>query len=202
MRARLAFVLALLGVLLAASALPAQASDAPFLNGYTFANGSVCMAIGDSGIDAPAMAQQWNLRDAAYGTGGIALTASNNCVSAGFPANRRFTIDTYVGSTSRCIILTDKYSNAFDPAGDATPVDGNWQYDDNPIIWANRNCYSTYAAMHHYVSAAIGQVMGLAQLNSATYNSRVVNMTAWSIRNVPTADQYSAGILHRFYWLG
>jgi hypothetical protein len=196
-KSRFVALLALIGVMLFASVLPASASDAPFLSSLKFAGPNVCMAIGDSGTDAPAMAQQWNLRD----NGVIAISAQNNCVTAGYPGNRRFTIDTYVGSTSRCIILTDRTGNAFDPGGDATPVNGYWVYDNNPIIWANRNCYSTFAAMHHYVSAAIGEVMGLAQLNSSSYDSRVVNMTAWSIRNVTVADQYSAAILHRLYFV-
>lgn len=197
MRARIAFALALLGVLVSASVLPANASDAPFLNSFKFASANVCMAIGDTGLNSPALAQQWNLRD----NGVIALTAANNCVTAGFPGNRRFTIDAYNGSTSRCIILTDRTGDAFDPAGDATAVNGHWQYDNNPIIWVNRNCYSTFAARDHYVSAAIGYVMGLAQLNSSAYNSRVMNMTAWSIRNATVADQYSAAILHRLYFV-
>lgn len=197
MRARLLFALALLGVLVSASVLPASANDAPFLNSFVFAGPRVCMAIGDTTINSPALAQQWNLRD----SGGIAITAANNCVTAGYPGNRRFTIDTYVGSTSRCIILTDRTGDAFDPAGDATPVGGNWQYDNNPIIWVNRNCYSTFAARDHYTSAAIGYVMGLALLNSSSSDSRVVNMTPWSIRNVTVADQYSAAILHRLYFL-
>lgn len=198
MRKLLLGLLALTAMLVPLSAQATTTSDAAFLNGYTFASPRVCMSIGDNGLEAAAMAQQWNLRD----NGVIAITASSNCVTAGFPANRRFTIEAYNGSCTWVFKLTDKHGDAFDPAGDATPVDGNWQYDDNPIMWINRNCWGSSDERRHMVSAGIGSVMGLATLNSAGNNARVMNMTAFSRSQVPQADAGSAAVLHRFYWLG
>jgi hypothetical protein len=195
MRARL---LLLVAALLFATALPSQASvtsDGPFLNSFKFWSPSICMAIGDTGLNAAPLAQAWNSQT----PGQLAITASNNCVTAGYPPSRRFTIDAYNGATSKCLILTDRSGNAFDPAGDATASGGHWVYNDNPMIWVNRNCYGTLAARDHYASAGIGQILGLATLNSPGNDSRVVNMTDWSIRNVTSADPYSGAVLGRLY---
>jgi hypothetical protein len=198
MRARLLFALALIGTLLFASALPSRAAvtnDAPFLNTFKFWSPSLCMAIGDTGLNAAVSAQSWN-----NATGGkLAITASNNCVNAGYPPSRRFTIDAYNGSTSNCTLLTDRNGDVFNPAGDATAIGGNWVYNDNPIIWINRNCWGSIFSQRHFTTQGIGQVLGLERLNSNSYQYRVMNNTAFSRENVEYADLASGAVLDRLY---
>lgn len=196
MRARLAFALALVGLLFGASAIPAHAADdTPYLTYQDFWSPVLCMAIGDFTIEAPEMAQAWNVQSDHI----MQISAKNNCVTAGYPPSRRFTIDTYAGSTSRCYILTDKNTEILSPGADLTENNGHWQYIDNPIVWINRNCYNTFAARRHYTSAGIGELLGLQRFNSAGMNSRVMNMTSWSVMNVDTADPYSGAVLARLY---
>jgi hypothetical protein len=195
MRARIAAILTLVAALFAVTAIPSHAADGQYLNSFKFWSPVLCMAIGDFGIDAPELAQAWNVQSGHT----MQISAKNNCVTAGYPPSRRFTIDTYSGSTSRCYIVTNKYTEPLGYGTDVVAVGGTWQYTDNPIIWINRACYSTFAARRHYTSAGIGSILGLATLNSEALNSRVQNMTAWSIRNVPTADVYSGGVMARLY---
>lgn len=195
MRARMLAALTLVATLFGASALPAHANDAPYLNSFAFHSPVLCVAIGDFDIEAPELAQAWNVQSGSV----LKITARNNCVTAGYPPSRRFTIDTYAGSTSRCTVVTNKYSQTLGFGTDVVAVGGQWQYTDNPILYVNRNCYSTFAARRHWVSAGYGYILGLDDLYSEALNSRVMNHTAWSIRNVDTADFRSAAILARAY---
>ena len=175
-----------------ASAVPANASCGPVVRNVKFWTDSVCMAIGDTGIEAPYLAQQWNNR------GGVRIQAANNCVTAGYPPSRRFTIDTYYEHQGSCWKILGP--NGASPSLDA---EGNWwRYTNNPVVWVNDYCLpGTVGATQrrHNVSAAIGSVMGLSALNSSGYNSRVMNMTAWSQLNVPVADVYSGALLEMVY---
>ena len=171
-----------------ASAVPANASCG-YVNYIKFWTHSICMAIGDTGIEAPAMAQQWNVQ------GGMAIQAANNCVTAGYSPSRRFTIETYDGGNECWKVLGP---NGAQPALDSG-VGGWWRYTNNPVLWLNRGCFASVAARRHYVSAGIGSVIGLASMNSSGMNSRVVNMTTWSILNVPTADPYSGDLAESIY---
>lgn len=194
MRARLLFVLTLVTALFGVC-LPAHASDSQYLNSFGFWSPVVCVAIGDFDIEAPELAQAWNVQSGSV----LKITARNNCVTAGYPPSRRFTIDTYAGSTSRCYVVTDRNSGTLDFGTDVVANGGTWQYVDNPILYINRNCYSTFAARRHWVSAGYGGILGLANLYSEGLNSRVMNHTSWSIRNVDSADPYSGAVLARFY---
>lgn len=207
MRTRIALFLALMGTLFALTAgtshasddsvtvVSAQTNDEPFLNSYKVWSPSVCMSIGDTGLNAAPLAQGWNNAT----VGDLAITASANCVSAGYPPSRRFTIDAYNGSTSYCFKVTDKNVGTLDAGTDVVASGGKWLYVDNPILWINRNCWTSIFAQRHFTSAGIGSFLGLAQLNSSGYNSRVVNHTAWSRENVEYADQYSGAVLDRMY---
>ena len=192
---RLLTVLLAALTLLAGVAFPAHANDAPYLNSFKFWSPVLCMAIGDFDIEAPELAQAWNVQSGHV----LKITARNNCVTAGYPPSRRFTIDTYSGSTSRCFVVTDKNTQTLDFGTDVVANGGTWQYVDTPILYVNRNCYNTFAARRHYTSAGIGSILGLATLNSSGLNSRVMNMTDWSIRNVDTADVYSGGVAAWLY---
>ena len=69
-----------------------------------------------------------------------------------------------------------------------------WNYTNNPVLWMNYRCLPGYPRgsiqARHVVSAGIGNIMGMGVLNSSGYNSRVMNMTAWSQLNVPIATTY------------
>lgn len=167
---------------------PARAADNPLLRYRRFWDYHLCMAIGDTGLRAPELAQRWNV------VGGMEINARGNCVTAGYPPSRRFTIDTYSGSVDTCWRITS-------PDGWDFPEyswNGNMaRYVNNPVLRMNVNCFGAYR--DHYVSAGIGSILGLAALNSTGYNSRVMNFTAWSIINVPQADVYSGALMEDLY---
>lgn len=179
-------VLAGLALILGA-AIPAQAASSgatelpPTVSGYKFWTGSVCMAVGDTTINAPYLAQVWNNQS----SGEIAIQASNNCVTAGYTPSTRFTIDTYSAADGTCgtIKNPDGTTNL-----DASYYNGMWRYTNNPVTWVNTYYSTCTSHLSHFVSQAIGHVMGLQLLNSTGYNSRVMNNTDWSRANVGSAS--------------
>lgn len=179
-----------------ASAVPANASCGPLADSRKFWTDSVCMAIGATDIEAPYLAQQWNNR------AGWAIQASNNCVTAGYPPSRRFTIDTYYSVNGPCwYILGPDGGNptVHDPNGGLGPW---WNYTNNPVLWMNYRCLAGYPGSiqaRHVVSAGIGNIMGMGVLNSSGYNSRVMNMTSWSQLNVPVATTYDGSVGEMIY---
>lgn len=186
---RLLLALVAVVALITASAVPAAASCG-YTTGIRFWDYHLCMAIGDTTIEAPQMAQQWNLK------GGMAIQAANNCVTAGYPPSRRFTIETYYSSGSECWKVTGP--NGAQPG--LTAHGSWWWYTDNPMIWVDLGCMgSNLNVRRHIVSAAIGSLLGLHSMNSSGMNSRVMNMTAWSQLNVPTADIYSGALMEDVY---
>jgi hypothetical protein len=186
-------VLAILGL----SAQTAQASEWALLSGWRFYTSSVCMAIGDNGIEAGVIAQKWNVASG----GELKITASSNCVTAGYPPSRRFTIDTFTDTSSSapCVKRTDHNGGYLDGGADGTAVNGWWRYINNPITWANKACFSDVTARRHATSAAIGYVLGLDTLKTSAYDSRVMNFTDYSIFNIPYPDARSADLLRRVY---
>jgi hypothetical protein len=169
-----------------ASAVPANASCGPLVDSRKFWTSSVCMAIGDTGIEAPYLAQQWNIR------AGWRIQAANNCVTAGYPPSRRFTIDTYYSANGPCWYILG-------PNGGTGPW---WNYTNNPVLWMNLRCMAGYPGSiqaRHYVSAGIGNIMGMGVLGSSGYNSRVMNMTDWSVLNVPVATTYDGSVGEMIY---
>lgn len=184
-------------MILGLSAQTAQASEWALLSGWRFYTPSVCMAIGDNGIEAGAIAQKWNVASG----GELKITASSNCVTAGYPPSRRFTIDTFrdVSSTAPCAKVTDHNGNYLDGGADGDAVNGWWRYTNNPIAWVNTWCFSSTTRRRHATSAAIGNVLGLETLNTSVYDSRVVNFTDFSQDNIPYPDARSADLLRRVY---
>ena len=178
-----------------ASAVPANAACAP-VDSKKFWTHRVCMAVGDTTIEAPYLAQQINIK------GGMQIQAANNCVSLGYTPSRRFTIDLYYDSSGPCwtvlgpnggIVQVDSPTNGAGPW---------WNYVNNPVLWVNERCLpghpgSTQA--RHNVSAAIVNLLGVGVTNSSGWNSRIHNMTAWSQLNVPVADSNTGDLLESIY---
>lgn len=195
--AALVAVAALLtGAVVTTAPASAQATDYPAtISGKKFWTGSVCMAVGDTTIDAPYIAQLWN--NATPGTI-MGITASNNCVTAGYTPSTRFTIDTYSANDGTCGYLANPDGSK--PVS-ASLYNGIWRYTNNPVVWVNKygGCWSNSSRRAHAVSMMIGFVMGLEPLNSSGYNSRVMNQTAWSYDNVPYPETYSGTLLGNLY---
>jgi hypothetical protein len=180
-----------------ASARTVSATEWPAtITGYKFWTGSVCMAVGDTTIDALYIAQLWN--NVTPGTV-MGITASNNCVNAGYTPSTRFTIDTYYANDGTCGSIKN-------PDGTPAPLErsyynGIYRYTNNPVVWVNTygGCWSNASRRAHVVSMMIGAVMGLKVLNSSGYNARVMNQTSWSYDNVPYPETYSGTVLGNLY---
>lgn len=174
-----------------ASAVPANASCAGTA-GAKFWSHQICMAVGDTTIEAPYLAQQWNVQ------GGMAIQAANNCVTAGYPASRRFTIETFYEVSNVYWKVRNPNGTQLSPGNGWDAANGWWRYTNNPVLWVNIH-HLADSTRRHNVSAAIGNLLGLAVFNSSGYNSRVMNLTAWSQLNVPTADAISGDIAESIY---
>lgn len=162
---------------------PAAANEnGPDVGDWQFYTGLICMADGDPTANVTEAAQQWNLKFQAVNDGSVTfgITAKNNCVTAGYPPSRRFTIDTaYLPSDSACVRFYNQERDQY----------GRWT--NNPYAIVNTACgYTT-----HYISGAIGQIIGARWMNSSGYNSRVMNNTAFSVQNVPYATENDGGVI-------
>jgi len=135
-------------------------------------------------------AQSWN-----NATQYIAINVKNNCVTAGYGAGRRATIDTYSALDSRCfrVIRGDYTTNG---------TLGFYVYTDNPIMYVQvntaYNCNSTGFRRTHWLAVAIGEVLGLATLPSTSaYASRLMSpQTQDTLAGPSTSD---AGSLNGLY---
>lgn len=197
---RIILALAASLAVLIAGTLPASAAPLPVTH-WRFWSNDICMAIGDASLNAGAIAAKWNA--VSY----VNIRSANNCVTAGYPPSRRFTIDTKNAPYEACAFATDIDGNALLPGtGDGNDNPNNpdleYLYSNNPRAWLNTNskCTDDHANVRiHYISAAIGSVLGLARTNSSGYNSRVMNMTDYSTHNVPYPDANSGGLLNLLY---
>lgn len=188
--------------IMVAGTLPAAAASYP-LTHWRFWTGDICMAIGDTSLNAGAIASKWN----AVSHGVVNIRSANNCVTAGYPPSRRFTIDTINRPYDACAFATDINGSMLVPGtGNSNDNPNNPQleelYSNNPRAWVNTNskCVDDHTNVRiHYVSAAIGVVLGLARTNSSGYNSRVMNMTDYSTHNVPYPDANSGALLNFVY---
>lgn len=182
-----------------AGTLPASAAWP--VTKWRFWNSNVCMAIGDTTLNAGAIAAKWNAVSGYV----VDLHSANNCVTTGYPPSRRFTIDTMTDpGQAWCVKVTDVNGNMLVPGGGSygdgeQGPDGWYLYNNNPRAWINTNCvwWPTYKA--HLTSAAIGYVLGLYPTNSAGYNSRVMNFTEYSVKNIPYPDNPDGSMLRTIY---
>jgi len=181
MRKIIASVVAVLTMLVAGLvvAQPASANEnGPDIGDWQFYTGLVCMADGAPEYNVAEAAQQWNIRtNAADPDINFGISAKNNCVTAGYPPSRRFTIDViHDSSVTWCIAYGNQERDQY----------GRWT--NNPYALVNDK--ATCPNVNHYISQAIGLIMGLRTLNSTGYNSRVMNNTSWSIANVSYPGEY------------
>lgn len=173
-----------------------SAPDPSVYGNVRFWSGNICMSVGDTSIEAAYNAQVWN-----NATKNVSITASNNCVTAGYPPSRRFTITTFYDRQAYCTDVSGVNGRGTDYSWDG-PVNGWLRYTNNPVVWINRAC-SGYAIgstqLRHYVSQGIGLVLGLRVHDSDAWNSRVMNQTLWSAENVPGPNAAEAKIVSDVY---
>jgi hypothetical protein len=211
MRKSLSAVIALLMLGLGALvvSVPAQASSSttsgattlplpPDANGEMFWSPYICVEPGAGIPDAISdqtyyrlayLAQQWNLR----ANGAIALDYSTDCAADGYPPSRRMVIGLYSSTASVCNYLKN---------GQTDYYEGMYRWTNGPAVYintANAGCVSSQTRRDHIVSASIGYLLGLQNLNSSGYNSRVMNFTTWSWDNVPLPDSNSGLTLIYIY---
>lgn len=161
-------------------------------NGYRFWSPSICIdgsAINGDYYQVAYLAQQWNL--AAYN---LALDYSDDCAADGYPPSRRAVIGTYYNATNNaCLYLTN---------GAVSTVGQFNRWTAGPGIYINTaysNCVGGQAHRDHFVTQAIGYLLGAQILNSTGYNSRIMNNTTWSIDNVTRPDVNTAALIVNIY---
>jgi hypothetical protein len=135
-------------------------------------------------------AQSWN-----NATSFIAINVKANCVTAGYGAGRRATVDTYSALDGRCYKIT---------RGDYTTNGtlGFYVYTENPIMWVQvntaYNCNSTGFRRTHWLAVAIGEVLGLGSLPSTSaYASRLMSPQTQDTLAGPSSSD--AGSLNGLY---
>lgn len=170
-----------------ATPIPADAANPPF----KFWTPNICIdgsAINGQYYQVAYLAQQWNLR-----TTTLALDYSTDCAADGYGPSARMVVGSFNNPDGGCIAITN---------GQGTYLNGWYRFTNGPGIYINvgvPGCVSSQARRDHAVSAAIGAILGLKYLNSSSYNSRVMNQTAWSYDNVTVPDQHSANTLDAIY---
>ena len=203
----LVMVAALFGVYVTA---PAQAAPAavqtastlplpPDANGEMFWNYQICVEPGSGIPDSISqqtnyrlayIAQQWNIR----AQGALALDYSTDCAADGYPPSRRMVVGLFSNSSiSACNYLKN---------GQTDYYEGMYRWTNGPGVYINTafsQCVGSQTHRDHIVSASIGYLLGLQNLSSSGYNSRVMNNTAWSWDNVPLPDTNSGATLVNIY---
>lgn len=186
---------------LVAGTLPASAVQQP-VTWWRFWSPEICMKIGDTSLNAGSIAAEWNQRSG----GVLKIVSANNCVTAGYPPSRRFTISTISNANMPCAYVANIDGYQLLPNRDGNNMgganEGTYLYSNNPRAYVNyhSHCSGVYPAyVQHMTSAAVGGILGLAQTNSSGYNSRVMNMTTYSIENVYRPDKNSGALLNRMY---
>lgn len=167
---------AVLAVIATATGLAAPAAayspDPADISGTRFYTYSICVdasAFNATEWPVAAIAQKWNVGSDYV----LRLQYKNDCAAAGYPPSRRFTIGALVSTTS-C------YDALY---ADKTLGTGGmylWTNLHLRINVASSSCSGTQARRNHAISATIGAALGMRALNSAGWNSRVMNNTAYS----------------------
>jgi hypothetical protein len=177
---------------------PAQAAEPiPFdVRDTRFWSGKLC--IDGSGINGAYyrvayLAQQWNLR--VGNTNILALNYEADCAAAGYPPSRRMVIGQYNNpDDSSCEIWTnDQYFDIHN---------GMRRWTNGPAIYlnlSNLTCYGSQTRRDHYVSMAIGNLLGLKEIHADIYQTRVMSGTWWAANNVPVPDATSGQRLKELY---
>lgn len=180
-------------------ATPAQAAlpHPVDINGARFWSGKVC--VDGSAINGPYwrvsyIAQQWNLR--VGDTNILALDYEDDCVAAGYPPSRRMVIGTFNNSDIRMCNLATNYSTDY--------YNGMNRWTNGPGMYINlgvSGCFSTQNRRDHFVSSAIGHLLGLRSFESEQSHllSRVMNDTTYSLDAVPLPDATSGQRVREIY---
>lgn len=169
-------------------AIPADAS------GYKFWSPDICVdgsAINGSYYRVAYLAQQWNIKSG----NNVHLNYEDDCAAAGYPPSRRMVVGTFSSDTiGNCLTQTNYQTEGYH---------GFARWTNGPGVYINIGsggaCVQNQNYRDHIVSAAIGWLLGLKPLNSAGYNSRVMNNTTWSFNNVPLPDLNSGSTLANIY---
>jgi hypothetical protein len=157
------------------------------------------------GVGAPTVypigtaAQAWNNASA-----GVAITVSNRC--DGWGPGTRATVDTYSALDSSCVRVIGAYWTT-NPIGS---TDGFRTWTNTPVsevqVNSNYNCNSTGQRRAHWVSVAIGMILGLRHQGSTetSFASRVMCDCSQDTVAYPSASTDGDAVtrLYRGDWVG
>jgi hypothetical protein len=156
------------------------------------------------GIGAPSAypvgvaAQAWN-----NASSGVSITVSNRCT--GYGPGVRATVDTYSALDGNCVRMIGASWTTI-PTGS---TDGFRTWTNTPVgevqVNQNYNCNSTGFRRAHWISVAIGEILGLRMMNSSetSFSNRV--MWVGSQDTIQYAETYSGSAVTQLYngsWLG
>jgi hypothetical protein len=176
MKRLIAALLFVLGIL-AATAVPSQAYiDDPMINGRKFASTSLCVGstLLQSYYRVGYVAQSIN-----NATEELSLQYSTDCAAAGYPASRRMFVGTFQNPDyPHCTLFTNQQYATYN---------GFWRWTNAPGLYLNTafsTCVSTQTRRDHWISQMMVFHLGLNSLDSAGWNSHVMNGTDFSRDNV------------------
>lgn len=178
--AALVAVAALLTGLVVSTAPASAYIDDPMINGRKFASTILCVGstLLQSTYRVGYVAQTVN-----NATEELALTYSTDCAAAGYPASRRMVVGTFQNvDYPYCTLFTNQQSATYN---------GFQRWTNGPGMYLNTahpGCIGTQTRRDHWISQMVIWHLGLTTLDSAGWNSHVMNQTTYSRDNV--------GILH------
>jgi opacity protein-like surface antigen len=178
--------------LLAVVVQPAQATEdgaqVPMpssMSGYRPEIPKTCVANGDNSLPIGAMAQAWN--NVSWDSNGqtLLLTFASNCVTLGYSAGQRFTVDTYYSATDNLCVRGSRLDFV---------VRGTWgNWTNNPLLEINTNpayhCTDTQFHKNHFTAAAIGNFLIFKHQSTAAWAGRVMCSCSKSTIQYPTAGE-------------
>jgi hypothetical protein len=192
--------MAIAATMLGGAATPAQAAALPAdITGLRFWTGDLC--IDGSTIDSSAyrvgyIAQQWNLR--VGNPSALSLHYEDDCIAAGYPPSRRMVI----GKVNKPSTAFCQLSENTTPDDDTDTHNGWKRWTHGPIVTINigrADCVGSQARRDHFISSAIGGLLGLQGFESKGWDSRVMNDTDFSMDHVPLPDVYSVQRVREIY---
>lgn len=192
MKRTIVVVLAALA-LMAGFAVPASAQTLPpDVTNRKFWSPLICIdgsSINGDYYQVAVIAQKWNIASDST----VKFDYSTDCAADGYPPSRRMVVGLYNGTAADGCLLVTNNQTAF--------YNGAYRWTNGPGFYINKQnaCIGTQTRRNHVVSLVTGYALGLAALNSAGYNSRVMNQTAWSYDNVPYPDSKSGALAYQIY---
>lgn len=155
------------------------------MSGYRPEIPKTCVANGDNSLPIGEVAQSWN-NASVDGLGqALQLTFASNCVTLGYSAGQRFTVDTYYSATDgSCVRITrTQYV-----------VRGTWgNWTNNPLYELNTNpayhCTDTLFHKRHFVATAIGNFVDFKVQTSSGWAGRVMCVCSYNTLQYPSAGE-------------